>query len=214
MAEAAPLIFSVAVEGTLDQAVVQRLIERAGAALGPVYGRRGKAYLRKKLAGYNRAARFSPWFVMIDLDEDEDCAPELVRQWLPERAPAMLFRIAVHEVEAWLLGDRERLSRFLRVARSSIPEAPEGVIDVKQAMLNLARQSRRGEIRYDMLPRVGSGRSVGPAYSSRLAQFVLDREAGWRPDVAANACTSLQRSISRVEQLVEGYRGGTPQEAD
>jgi hypothetical protein len=214
LAEAAPLIFSVAVEGTLDQAVVQRLIERSGAALGPVYGRRGKAYLRSKLSGYNRAARFSPWFVMIDLDEDEDCAPELVRQWLPEPAPAMLFRVAVHEIEAWLLGDRERLSRFLRVARSSIPEAPEQIIDAKQAMLRLARQSRRGEIRYDMLPRHGSGRSVGPAYSSRLAQFVLDRETGWRPDVAANACTSLQRGISRVEQLVEGYRGGTTEKAD
>jgi hypothetical protein len=111
----AELVVTVAVEGSLDQAVVQRLIEEAGGVLGPVHGRKGKQYLRDGLNGFNNAARFSPWIVLVDLDEDAECAPELRQEWLPDPADHMLFRIAVREVEAWIFGDPERLSRFLRV---------------------------------------------------------------------------------------------------
>ena len=72
--ETPSLVITAAVKGNLDQAVIQRLVEDAGGVLGPVYGRRGKGYLRETLAGFKNAAQFSPWVVLVDLDEDARCA--------------------------------------------------------------------------------------------------------------------------------------------
>jgi hypothetical protein len=197
----APLVITAAVEGNLDQAVLRRVVGEAGVTLGAVHGRRGKRYLREKLQAFNHAAQFAPWIVMVDLDEDADCAPALRDQWLPQPSTGMLFGVAVREVEAWLFGDPERLSRFLGVSRARIPTQPEGIVHAKRAMVDLGRVSRRREIREDLVPRVSSGRSVGPGYSSRLAEFVLDPK-GWWPEVAACICDSLKRFIERLRAVV------------
>jgi hypothetical protein len=34
--------------------------------------------LLERLGGYNNAARFSPWLVLVDLDRDADCPPPFV----------------------------------------------------------------------------------------------------------------------------------------
>ena len=97
------MVISGAVEGTVDEAVVRRLILHIGAEPGAMYGKNGKPHLRKHLKGYNEAARHTPWMVLVDLDHDADCAPPFRTEWLPSVAPYMCFRIAVREVEAWLL---------------------------------------------------------------------------------------------------------------
>lgn len=104
-------------------------------------------------------------------------------------------------VESWLIGDRERLSRFLGVAISRIPRNPEAIADPKRAMVDLAARSRRAEIREDMVPRARSGRRQGPAYESRLVEYVSDSEVGWRPDVAASDCESLNRCLHALDRL-------------
>ena len=201
-----PLVITAAVEGTLDQVVLQRLIEDAGGAMGPVHGRKGKNYLRKNIGAFNHAAKFTPWIVLVDLDQDADCAPSLRQEWLQEPNPKMEFRVAVHEVEAWLLGDRDRLAQFLRVSRSGISAQPETLTRVKRDLVQLAASSRRREIVEDLVPRPSSGRTVGPAYSSRLAEFVIDRTNGWRPQVAAKVCPSLDRLIKRLDRLAVAPR--------
>ena len=50
-----------------------------------------------------------------------------------------------------------------------------------------------------MVPRDGSGRSVGPAYASRMIEYV---EGFWRPEVAAHRADSLRRAIACVVRLV------------
>ena len=191
-------VISAAVEGVVDEAVVRKLIAHAGATPGDVYGRQGKSFLRQKIAAYNNAARHAPWVVLVDLD-NEDCAPPLRNAWLPQPAPHLCFRIAVREVEAWLLADSERLAQFLSVTRSKLPPDPERLADPKATMVNLARASRRRDIREDMVPRPGSGRQVGPAYSSRLIEFA---SADWRPDVAADRADSLLRATRCLKRLV------------
>ena len=81
---------SGAVEGVVDEAVLRRIVEQLGAELGVVYGKSGKAGLDASLAGYNRAARLSPWVVLRDLDRDE-CAPAGRSRLLPDPAPHMCF---------------------------------------------------------------------------------------------------------------------------
>ena len=204
------VVVTGAVEGDVDEAVLRRLVEHVGAMPGPVHGKNGKTYLQQRLGGYNQAAQLSPWVVLVDLDHDADCAPPFRASWLPNPAPYMCFRVAVRMVEAWLLADRERLSRFLSVHASQVPLNPEAVDDPKQSMVDLARQSRRREIREDMVPRPGSGRTVGPAYTSRLIEFVLEGTFGWRPEVAAKLSDSLDRCLDCLRRLVKGAQNSRP----
>ncbi len=197
-----PVVITGAVEGALDEAVLTRLVNQLGGTLGVVYGRNGKSTVLRRLRGYNQAARFSPWVVLIDLDEDAQCAPPYRAAVLPHTASLMCFRIAVREIEAWLLADRGRLAEFLGVAGSRVPAHPETIHDPKRTMVDLARRSRRRDIREDMVPRPGSGRAVGPAYTSRLIEFVAGSPRGWRPEVAAGSSDSLARCLRSLRRLV------------
>ena len=55
-----------------------------------------------------------------------------------------------------------------------------------------------GEIRDDMVPREGSGRSIGPAYVSRIIEFALSH---WRPAEASHRSESLRRAIACLNNL-------------
>lgn len=196
---------SIAVEGAVDEAVMRRLVAHAGGQTGSVYGRNGKTALRKRIKGYNKAARHAPWVVLVDLDNDADCAPPILDEWVPEPAPNLCFRIAVREVEAWLMADAQTLSRFLRVGLGTLLAEPEKLQRPKDTMVDLARRSRRKDIRADMAPREKSGRRVGPAYASRLIEYVQEH---WRPDVAAERSESLQRAIHCLRKLVSAADKG------
>jgi hypothetical protein len=195
------VIISAAVEGVVDEAVVRRLIVYTGGEAGTVYGRNGKTDLRRKINGYNNAANHAPWVVLVDLNSDAECAPVLREDWLPMPAPRLCFRVAVRQVEAWLMADAERLAAYLGVARGLIPARPEMLVNAKAEMVELARRSRRRAIREDMVPRAGSGRSVGPAYTSRMVEYA---EKYWRPEAAARCSDSLRRAIDCLRRLVEG----------
>ena len=189
-------------EGDLDEVVLRRLGEHTGICVGSVYGKKGKRDLQGKIAKYNQAAQFSPWVVLVDLDGEFECAPSLRARWLPSPARHMCFRVAVREVESWLLADRESIARFLSIGQQKVPSSVDDLDDPKQTLIDLARASRRSAIREDMAPRQGSGASVGPAYTSRMTECVRAQgEPRWRPDLAAEVSPSLSRCIDALAQL-------------
>lgn len=189
---------SIAVEGPTDEAVARRLIAAAGCEGGPVYGRKGKPYLLGKLGGYNNAAAYAPWVVLVDLDQDSECAPPYRQYRLPCPAQYMCFRIAVHAVEAWLLADDMAIAGFLGISRKVVPANPETLTDPKLSLVGLASRSRRTAIREDMVPRPDSGAKVGPAYSTRLIEFV---QRHWRPELAADRSESLRSAIDCIRRI-------------
>lgn len=193
-----------AVEGALDEAVLRRLVEDEGAVLHRLYGRKGKPHLKQYLTGFNQSARQFPWVVIMDLDQDFDCAPPLKDECLPDPARYMCFRIAVRTIETWLLADNQSIAQFLSVAASRIPSSPETLIDPKHTMIELAQHSRRREIREGMTPRSGSGRKIGPLYNSQLISFT---QTHWKPEVAAGKSDSLRRCRERIRELVIGQIG-------
>ncbi len=195
-----PIIISAAVEGIMDEAVARKLIVEVGGNPGTIYGKNGKSFLRRQIQGYNNAAQRLPWVVLVDLDRDAECAPTICEEWIPNPAPYLCFRVAVREVEAWLMADAESLASFLNVARNRIPADPEKLLEPKTEMVNLARRSRNQQLREDMVPRDGSGRSVGPAYASRLIEYVGTR---WRARVAAKRANSLQRAIMCLKRIMD-----------
>ncbi len=197
-----PVVLTAAVEGAVDEVLLRRICQRLGTSVGSVYGLRGKAYILSRLPGFNNSARFRHWVVLVDLDNDGICAAEVLGRWLPVPAPLMRFRIAIRELEAWLLGDPERLASYLAVSARDFPADPESLHDPKQVLVNLGRRSRRRAIREDLVPLPGSGQAVGPAYTTRMIEFIQDRNVGWRPDIAAGNCNSLYRCMQAISALV------------
>lgn len=185
-------------EGELDDAVIRRLAAHVGAEVGAVYGKEGKPQLRRRIGGYNAAAQWHPWAVLVDLDADHVCASALRNEWLPSEAPLMCFRVAVRQIEAWLLADREESARFLGISRDLVPRDPDQESDAKRCLVQLARRSRWRRIREAMVPVSGSGRSVGPLYNATLREFVAER---WRPEAASETSDSLRRCIASLRQL-------------
>lgn len=193
---------SGAVEGISDEAVWRRVVVARGAHVHRVQVQRGKANLRRALPGYNAAAQGDPWLVLVDLDQDFDCAAALVTDWLPAPSIYMRFRVVVREIEAWLLADRARFTSFFAVPASAVPDQPDELPDPKSTLLATVARSRRKAIRVDMLPRPGSGRQVGAAYTSRLIEFASDIDQGWRPNVAAQRSPSLSSCLTRLDSLI------------
>jgi hypothetical protein len=196
-----PFALTAAVEGLCDEAALRKVCTSMSIHLGDVYGRNGKNFLRSRLAGYNNSARYRPWIVLLDLDRDFTCAGEAVRSWLPTPADLMCLRIAVRELEAWLMADIESISRFLGLRREWIPQNPETLPDPKQTLISLVGRSWSRAIREDMLPRPGAGQKVGPAYTARVTEFIGNQDSGWRPEIAAERAPSLRRLIAAIEKL-------------
>jgi hypothetical protein len=192
-------VVSAAVEGDLDEVVLRKIGDHIGFTVGSVYGRKGKRHLLRTLAGYNNAARFASWIVMLDLDRDYECAPECLTAWLPQPAEKMFCRVAVRAVEAWLLADRDRIAAMLGIPAKRIPTKPDSLDDPKRHLVDLARNSSRAEIRASIVPRPGSGRAVGPSYNAKMIDFVT---AGrWRINTARYSSTSLRRTLDRLQEL-------------
>lgn len=110
----------------------------------------------------------------------------------------LLFRIAVREVESWLLADQVNLARFFGIAQSSIPARPDELPDPKQKLIDLARKSRNRRLREDIVPRKGSTAKQGPDYNVRLEEFV---NGIWNPRTAAESSPSLHRATLKIERF-------------
>ena len=195
--------FRCAVEGHLDEVVIRRLLQDVGVKPKVFYGGKGKDHLKAKIPAYNKAARLFPWVVVIDLDQDDECAPPFVNTTIPDIADLMCFRVAVREIESWLIADCERIAAFLGVSASRIPRNPDSLADPKGTLVKIANHSRRRVIKESIVPRVEGKRKIGPGYNSILFEFIRDPVNGWRPKVASKHSDSLARCIRCLKRLKE-----------
>ena len=110
-----PIPVNLATEDELSETVLLKVLKHLNRfAVGNCYRRGGYGYLRKTISGWNGAARGIPFVLLTDLDDCE-CPQKLLETWLgTTRHPNLLFRVAVREVESWLLADRE----FFQISRN------------------------------------------------------------------------------------------------
>lgn len=187
-----PIPVNLVVEDELSETVVRRVLQQVKVeyAVGTCYRPGGFGYIKKKIGAFNHAAKHGPFFVLTDLDRI-DCAPALIRAWLKEDPhPNLLFRVAVREVESWLLADREAFARFLGISTQHVPADPDGLPDPKRKLIDLARTSRKRDLRDSIVPCRSSRATVGPDYNGCLVAFVRRR---WSPVEAARRSDSLRR---------------------
>lgn len=194
----------IAVEDPLSEAVTRKLFAeiRPELPITSLLGNRGNRYLRAKARELNRVAAKVPTFLLTDLDSPAVCPPGLISDWLPDQPAAnLLFRVAVIEVESWVLADRERVAEFLGVPEHRIPAQTDTIGDPKQFLVNLARKSRSAALRSDLVPATGSTAAVGPMYNARLTAFVA---AYWSAIRASQASGSLSRTVDRLSVAYSG----------
>lgn len=197
-----PVPIHLAVEDDLSAVVLRRALESRPVqyAVGATYNKGGYGYLKKNVAGFNNAAKACPFLLLTDLDKHE-CPPELVSNWLAGRPKHefFLFRVAVREVESWLLGDLGNLASFLHLKRTATIPAPESLADPKHELLKLASGSQVRQIREAMVGRDKSGNLFqGPDYNGTLARFVVEL---WDTSTAASVCPSLQRLFGALQRF-------------
>jgi hypothetical protein len=187
----------VAVEGITDQAVAERLVSLAGGQIESlIFPKGGKTELRKKILAYNEAAKLHPWFVLTDLDSPERCPVEYAKSWLSNPSNQMCFRVAVSQMESWLLASRRTFARYLSISEALIPLEPEKIKNPKLEIISLANRSRSLKIRQDM---VRNG-SIGPLYSHHIIRYI---HKYWDIEEARKNSESLDRCIHALNRLLK-----------
>ena len=201
----------IAVEDRLSEAVLRRLLAEAPGRLrvGLVHPMRrswdasgssgGYGYIRKALPGFNAIAGFQPVVVLVDAD-NRVCPPETISEWLGGKRhhPSLIVRVAVREVEAWLLADADGMSEFLSVRRDCLPLETQRLKDPKRYLVRLAARSRRRDIREELAPAVGTRAKTGPFFTAAVSGFARDL---WNPEAAAKNNDSLRRARKALDSL-------------
>lgn len=139
---------------------------------------------------------------LTDLDTSA-CAVALIRDWFafPTEVGVALprevtFRVAVREVEAWVLADRHAWARYIGIGAANFAAAPETLRDPKQHLLSTVRRKGRRAVHKEMLPR-GSA-SIGPRYNEILCNFIAST---WLASRAAAHAPSLRRAVDALARL-------------
>lgn len=199
------IAISLAAEDQLSEVVLKKILSIAENryVVATCYSREGFGYLKKNIAGFNNAAKSIPFVVLTDLDTSK-CPPALIREWLPyTKHPNMLFRIAVREVEAWLLADRKGFARYLGIAIESISLDVESIKDPKQTLIELTKKSRNRRIREAIVPGSKSDARQGPDYNGALITFVNEF---WDIKAAMKNSVSLKKTVKAVIDFKPVYR--------
>ncbi|OFY50973.1 MAG: hypothetical protein A2W85_05010 [Bacteroidetes bacterium GWF2_41_31] len=186
-------------EDDLSEMVLTRLLSHFDTkySVNVAYNGRGFGYLKNNIKGFNQASLIIPHLMLTDLD-NYPCPPSLINDWVTfQMNPNFIFRIAVREVESWLLADIEGLSNFLLVASANFPLNPEQEPDPKKTLIRLAKKSRNRRIREDIVP-VNANATIGPNYNDCLMEFVFNV---WDVERAIPRSKSLEKAYYRLDKF-------------
>ncbi|MEP0859270.1 hypothetical protein [Trichocoleus sp. DQ-U1] len=188
---------NLVVEDALSEAVLKEMLKQSQRpfSVGNCLHGRGNGYIKKNISGLNHGAKGMPYLVLTDLDNAE-CPLSLISSWLPQpRHPNLIFRVAIKEVEAWLLAHREAFAEFLNISVNLIPGDVDEIPDPKQLLINLARKSKKRNLRDAIVPDSNSTAKIGKDYNGQLIQFV---QQNWQVEPAQASSGSLQRAMNAL----------------
>lgn len=163
----------------------------------------GCSKLEEKCPAFINMAKGGIYSVTLTDLDTHPCPGGLIRRWfgIPRNRPIALpreiiFRIAVREVEAWIIADRHSWAEYIGIAAGHFADAPDELPDPKLHLLNVVRKKGRKKVHKDMLPR-GTA-SIGPSYNEVLCNFV---QRYWSPVRAAEHSPSLGRAINALSKV-------------
>lgn len=192
------IYLTLAVEDPLSEAVARKILCQSDKnyCVNNCLGLKGYGYLKTRINAFNEAAKTLPFFVLTD--QDIGCPPGKINNWLNGKPNSnLIFRIAVMEIESWVMADRMAIADFLSISESHFPYKMDELSDPKQFLLAKARKSRKRSIKEDIVPRDRSTAKIGPNYNARLSDFIRNN---WDVHRAKKCSESLNRAFSRVQK--------------
>lgn len=184
---------ALATEDELSEAIGLRLIAESPFHEADVLPlrRNGSGYLKSKVESWRQLAGQQVVLLLTDLDQI-DCPVALRNEWLGTRPvpDRLLLRIAVREIESWVLADHDAMRKLIG-DRGKLPPAPDELGDPKAFLLNIVRKYAPRDVKQDLLAERGAMASQGLGYNRRLVAWV---KSDWSPDRAAARSPSLLRA--------------------
>ena len=184
---------ALATEDELSEAIGLRLIAESPFHEADVLPlrRNGSGYLKSKVESWRQLAGQQVVLLLTDLDQI-DCPVALRNEWLGTRPvpDRLLLRIAVREIESWVLADHDAMRKLIG-DRGKLPPAPDELGDPKAFLLNMVRKYAPRDVKQDLLAERGAMASQGLGYNRRLVAWV---KSDWSPDRAAARSLSLLRA--------------------
>lgn len=197
------LYLNIVCEGMTDAPILRKIAEELGFSIAEIWEKGGSGNIKKYLASYNQAAQnipHQPWFVVLDLDQKE-CAPSYARECLYQASPNMIFRIAVREIESWIMSDREHFAKFFRIPKEKIPLFPDEEINPKRKLVQLVKEYCNDKnIQLDIIP-MGKA-EFGRGYLSQIQKFLFGNKNTWRLEEGIKHSESLQKARERLLELL------------
>ena len=203
----------LAAEDRLSEAVATKILNNSGFDIVRTSSQRrssllkGKSHLKQIAPEFNRSAAGPNYFFLLtDLDTPQDCPPNLIQSWVKGPLhPRFFLRIAVMEVESWVMADRRAIAAFLEIPVVQVPSRPDEILHPKEFLVSLARKSPSAKLRKELVP--GRGRNTlntGPGYNRCLSDFVRDL---WNLERAAAGSPSLKRTVERLRNAQHAHAG-------
>lgn len=186
-------------EDELSEAVMTRLLQQFEDKFEIVhsYPGNGFGYLKKNIRGFNQAAMVNPHFMLTDLD-NYPCVIQLKDEWINfDVNRNFIFRIAVREVESWILADRKGIAAYFNIPVVLVPDTPDLLQDPKNTLIQLAKRSRKRVIREDIVP-INANASIGPNYNGCLSEFVYK---SWDIEQAITRSPSLLKAYNQLKSF-------------
>lgn len=190
---------ALATEDALSEAIGLRLLDELSDSVHPnlLLRKDGFGYLKSKMDNWRQLAQRQIVFILTDLDQTA-CPAALRADWIGKNQQPvnLLLRVAVREVESWVLADHEAMRKLIG-QKGTLPPQPDDLPDPKQHFLKLAKLSPR-EIRADLIKEKNAIASQGLGYNNRLTAWV---NSDWNPERAAQRSPSLERTRTRLREL-------------
>ena len=160
----------------------------------------GNGQLKKKTANILRMALEAHLFSLIITDLDKiSCAPKLIKSWFnmsSEQLPdKIIFRVAVREIESWVMADKTAFAKFMNISEANFSEAPDTLDDPKQYLFSVIKKHGNKKWQREMLPTDSS--AVGPLYNCKISEFITNK---WSVKKAAEKSPSLLRAINSINR--------------
>lgn len=196
-------------EGDTDKPVARKVAEACGFRVAGLFS----------LGGYDPVDRFAARLVarpptkatllLRDVDPTppnrkgarfQQCgAGVLEKLGLPNRGPRFRFRLARHEMEAWLLADAAAFSTWLGCPKESVPTEPDALLKPSLTIVELASHRRaKPHLRALLVPRPGHTAKFGPGYEAAIIQFAA---GPWTVAAARRRSESLERCLRALREF-------------
>jgi hypothetical protein len=196
------ILINLIYEDVLQKVVVEKAISvcfNEKFSIYNYYPGRGFGWIKNNINAFNYAAKYETFLAVVDLDRDI-CPLRKIQDWFnyPPNEN-LLFRIAVKEVESWIIADTLNFSKFLKLRESLLIKNVDNIKDPKQYIFDLIHKSNKRYLK-SICPEQ-NGR-IGPDYNEKLSRFV---NSSWDPFLAMKNSPSFKRMILRLNEYQPSF---------